>query len=418
MSKRQKLCFRDFEWILVLFGTAIGAGILFLPLQASISGFIPLTIAAIIIFPVIYYAEKNLAELVLVEKENLNITEVFYKRLGHKFAFISTIIYFLSCYTVIIAYATALPITVSGALNLYGVTELNLSENPLFCFVVLAVPVLVMIARREIMLQVLSIIIYPLIVCILIISCALIPHWSISNLNLGMASVSDVCHGLLAIFPILVFSMNYCQSISQMIFYYKEHSDDDNLVKYKVKKNIYLGTMLITLFTMFFIFSSILAVPAEKVREAAVENVSILHVIASLYDAGMMHYIGPVIALSAILSSFLGVFLGTLESCNGIIIQILNGCKYRRKINVDVVSRISIILIFVSLWLVAVFDVNVLYILGLLTAPSIAVLVFILPASLKLFKNTELTLRETCFQLMLFVVGLIITFGYAVDLLS
>ena len=87
MKKRQKLCFRDFEWILVLFGTAIGAGILFLPLQASISGFVPLTIAAIIIFPVIYYAEKNLAELVLVEKENLDITEVFYKRLGHKFSF-------------------------------------------------------------------------------------------------------------------------------------------------------------------------------------------------------------------------------------------------------------------------------------------------------------------------------------------
>lgn len=43
-------------WVLALFGTAMGAGILFLPLQAGTFGFWPLAFATAIIFPVVYFS--------------------------------------------------------------------------------------------------------------------------------------------------------------------------------------------------------------------------------------------------------------------------------------------------------------------------------------------------------------------------
>ena len=408
-----KINFRDMEWILVLFGTAIGAGVLFLPLQASISGIVPLTIAAILIFPIIYYAERNLTEFVLDEKENLDITEAFNKQLEQKFAIISTIIYFLSCYTVIIAYATSLPHTVSGALNLYKITDLHLASRPWFSFIVLIIPVLIMMAKRELMLKIISIIIYPLIICILVISLYLIPYWSFSNLHIGDITFFGIISGLLTVFPILVFSMNYCQSLSQMVFYYKAHSTNREIAKNKVEKNVYLGTILIVTFTLFFIYSSILSVPADKIKDAIAENVSILTLISSIYQAGILHYIGPAIAITAILSSFLGVFLGTLEACDGIITQILKLLNIKTKLSHKTIEKISFCFIFISLWMVAVFDLKILAILGLFTAPSIATLIFILRAVLRL-KYKKNTTREKILQYIFICIGLFVIFGYAI----
>ncbi|MCF7791449.1 MAG: hypothetical protein K9M56_05565 [Victivallales bacterium] len=409
-----RIRFRDIEWIFVLFGTAVGAGILFLPLQASISGFIPLIICSVIIFPVVYLAERNLTEIILKEEENLDITEVFYKKLGHKFAFISTIIYFLSCYTVIIAYADALPNTVSEALNLYGITQADFSKSPLFCFIILIIPVLIMVCRRELMLNILSIILYPLIICILIISFYLIPEWNINNINLGVCSLKGIFLGLLTVFPILVFSLNFCQSISQMVFYYKERNDNTGIVNRKVIRNVFIGTLFITFFTLFFIYSSILAVPAEKIENASKANLSILSVIANSKGVGVLHYIAPIIALTAILSSFLGVFLGTLESCNGLILQALKGLKVKHSVNQKFIGWISIGFIFISLYIVAVCDLKILIILGFFTAPSIAILVFILPSMLKLFKKSELNYKDFTIQILLLCLGLVITSGYII----
>lgn len=50
----------DTVWMLGLYGTAIGAGVLFLPINAGIGGLIPLIIMAIIAFPMTYYSHRAL----------------------------------------------------------------------------------------------------------------------------------------------------------------------------------------------------------------------------------------------------------------------------------------------------------------------------------------------------------------------
>ncbi len=42
-----KLNYKDFTWCLSLFGTAVGAGVLFLPIKAGAGGFWPLVILAL-----------------------------------------------------------------------------------------------------------------------------------------------------------------------------------------------------------------------------------------------------------------------------------------------------------------------------------------------------------------------------------
>ncbi|MEX9884233.1 aromatic amino acid transport family protein [Providencia rettgeri] len=48
-----KWTYKDFTWVLSLFGTAVGAGVLFLPIKAGAGGFWPLVILALIATPMI-----------------------------------------------------------------------------------------------------------------------------------------------------------------------------------------------------------------------------------------------------------------------------------------------------------------------------------------------------------------------------
>ena len=52
------------SWIITLFGTAVGAGILFLPLNAGGFGFWPLVFATVFILPLVYFSHRTYARIV------------------------------------------------------------------------------------------------------------------------------------------------------------------------------------------------------------------------------------------------------------------------------------------------------------------------------------------------------------------
>ena len=58
----------DTMWMLGLYGTAIGAGVLFLPINAGVGGMIPLIIMAILAFPMTFFAHRGLTRFVLSVK--------------------------------------------------------------------------------------------------------------------------------------------------------------------------------------------------------------------------------------------------------------------------------------------------------------------------------------------------------------
>ena len=66
----------DTMWMLGLYGRAIGAGVLFLPINAGVGGMIPLTIRAILAFPMTFLSYRGMTRFVLPGKNpDEDITE-------------------------------------------------------------------------------------------------------------------------------------------------------------------------------------------------------------------------------------------------------------------------------------------------------------------------------------------------------
>ena len=50
----------DTTWTLGLFGTAIGAGVLFFPIRAGFGGLIPILVMLVLAYPIAFYACRGL----------------------------------------------------------------------------------------------------------------------------------------------------------------------------------------------------------------------------------------------------------------------------------------------------------------------------------------------------------------------
>lgn len=99
----------DTMWMLGLYGTAIGAGVLFLPINAGVGGMIPLIIMAILAFPMTFFAHRGLTRFVLSGKNpGEDITEVVEEHFGIGAGKLITLLYFFAIYPILLVYSVAI----------------------------------------------------------------------------------------------------------------------------------------------------------------------------------------------------------------------------------------------------------------------------------------------------------------------
>lgn len=108
----------DTMWMLGLYGTAIGAGVLFLPINAGVGGMIPLIIMAILAFPMTFFAHRGLTRFVLSGKNpGEDITEVVEEHFGIGAGKLITLLYFFAIYPILLVYSVAITNTVESFLT-------------------------------------------------------------------------------------------------------------------------------------------------------------------------------------------------------------------------------------------------------------------------------------------------------------
>ena len=123
---------------------------------------------------------------------------------------------------------------------------------------------------------------------------------------------------------------------------------------------------------LIFVFSCVLALSPEQLAQAKEQNVSVLSYLANATDNPFIATLGPLVAFVAITSSFLGHFLGARESLNGLITK-------HSKLSEKRVDRISVAVLFFSIWAAAIMNPSILGMMEALSGPVIAMILFIMP---------------------------------------
>lgn len=372
LSKESALLSRwnshDTSWMLSLFGTAVGAGILFLPINIGAGGFWPLVLMAVLAGPMTYLAHRGLARFVLSSsRPQADFTDVVEEHFGISTGRIISILYFLSIFPILLIYGVGLTNTVDS----FIVNQLGMASpsRVLLSGVLVFSMIAIMMAGEKVMLRAFEIIVYPLAIILAGLSLYLVPNWQLPAMD-ALPEWGDFSLTVWLAIPVTVFAFSHAAAIASFANAQRRHYRQQAVVKSEqiLKRT---SVMLIS-FVLFFVFSCVLSLTHEQLMEAKAQNVSVLSYLANVHDSPFIVAFGPLIAFIAISSSFLGHFLGARESLNGLL-------KKQSRFSARQADWLGIIFMFFSIWGTAVLNPSILGMIEVFSGPVIAMILFIMP---------------------------------------
>lgn len=148
----------DTTWMLGLYGTAIGAGTLFLPINAGVGGFWPLIVLALLAFPMTFFAHRGLTRFVLSGKSG-DITEVVEEHFGIGAGKLITLLYFFAIFPILLVYSVALTNTLTSFME----HQLHLAAPPRAILSLVLILGLMAIVRcgQGVIVKAMSVLVYP-----------------------------------------------------------------------------------------------------------------------------------------------------------------------------------------------------------------------------------------------------------------
>lgn len=376
-SQRTSWGKQDTVWMLSLYGTAIGAGTLFLPIGAGLNGIWPLIIMAILAYPMTYYSHRALCRFVLSGSACHDITEVVEEHFGSLAGKMLTFLYFFAIYPILLMYSVAITNTTDSFL----VHQMGFSSPPRALLALVLILGLMAVIRfgQEIIVKSMSLLVYPFATILFLLSLYLIPHWNSAIFQQSNTLQANGGSGLLMtlwlVIPVLVFSFNHSPIISSFAVSQKQqygiHADEKStqIMKY--------SHLLMVFSVMFFVFSCVFSLSPQDLLKAKIENISILSYLANHFQTPLISWVAPLIAFIAISKSFLGHYLGAKEGLSSIIVKSLK--LSGKSIHKHSLARIIELFMIVTCWAVATINPNILKMIESLGGPVIALLLFIMP---------------------------------------
>lgn len=368
----------DTTWMLGLYGTAIGAGVLFLPINAGVGGLLPLIIMAILAFPLTFYSHRALTRFVLSGKNaGEDITDVVEEHFGAGAGKIITLFYFFAIFPILLMYSVAITNTVESFIE----HQLGLVSPPRVLLSLILIIGLMTVVRfgEQMIVKAMSILVFPFVAVLMLLAVYLIPHWHSAALQTLSLHHDGGGKGtgmtLWLAIPVMVFSFNHSPIISS--FAVAKRAEYGEGAERKCSRILACSHLLMVATVMFFVFSCVLSLSPEDLAAAKAQNISILSYLANHFNVPVIAWLGPVIAIVAITKSFLGHYLGAREGFNGLVNKMLH--SRGKALAPAKLNRATVLFMLLSTWLVASWNPSILDMIETLGGPVIAIILFLMP---------------------------------------
>ncbi|HHA1370749.1 MULTISPECIES: amino acid permease [Enterobacter] len=390
-------------WSFALYGTAVGAGTLFLPIQLGSAGAIVLFITALVAYPLTYWPHRALTQFILSSntKGNEGITGAVSHYYGKKIGNLITTLYFIAFFVVVQIYAVA--ITNSLTEQLAKHLTVDTAVRVLVSLGVVLVLNLIFLMGRHITIKVMGFLVFPLIAYFLFVSIYLTGSWQPSLLTSQMAFDRQTLHQVWISIPVMVFAFSHTPIISTFAVDRREKFADGAMDK--CKKIMKVAYLIICLSVLFFVFSCLLSIPPSYIMAAKEQGVTILSALSMMPSSpAWLGISGIIVAIVAMSKSFLGTYFGVIEGATEIVKSSLNqvGIKKSRAFN----RAISIMGVSLITFAVCCINPNAISMIYAISGPLIAMILFIMP-TLSTYLIPSLKPYRSIGSLLTLVVGVL-----------
>ena len=279
----------DTTWTLGLFGTAIGAGVLFFPIRAGFGGLIPILVMLVLAYPIAFYCHRALARLCLSgANPSGNITETVEEHFGKTGGVVITFLYFFAICPLLWIYG----VTITNTFMTFWENQLQMPalNRGVVALLLLLLMAFVIWFGKDLMVKVMSYLVWPFIASLVVISLSLIPYWNsavIDQVNLSDIALTGHDGILVTVWlgiSIMVFSFNFSPIVSSFVVSKREEYEAQFGREYterKCSQIISRASMLMVAVVMFFAFSCLFTLSPQNMADAKAQNIPVLSYLAN-----------------------------------------------------------------------------------------------------------------------------------------
>ncbi|HCQ09179.1 amino acid permease [Leclercia adecarboxylata] len=376
ITTRHSWRWQDNIWALGLYGTAVGAGTLFLPVEIGTRGPVIFLIMLLLGLPLSLLPHLLLCRVYMREEETatgtLPIFGSFFSGRGEK---LMTLFYCVTFFPVTLVYGVALVNAMDNFLTEH-LHITGISRGPL-SFIVVAALYVVLSKGRDKVVATMSALALPFAASVLLIGISLIPDWHLSNFTSAITEVkstplSTTMKGIWLTLPLITFSFCCAPMVSPLTSYYREKRAEG-----ESKALFVIRVAYVAIFTsiIFFVLSCVLSISHDSFVQAKAQNLNVLSVMKGNGDFSLIYYLAPFIAIIGMTKSFLGVGLSVAETF-GQLAASVSGKKAATS------KRVASLVLFLLTFGIVYANPDVINLIETFCGPLIAVILFLIPAYL------------------------------------
>ncbi|WP_083300829.1 amino acid permease [Jeongeupia sp. USM3] len=333
----------DWGWVIMSIGMAIGAGIVFLPVQVGLMGLWVFLLSSIVGYPAMYLFQRLFINTLAASKECTDYPGVIAGYLGKNWGMALGVLYFVMLVIWVFVYSTAITNDSASFIQSFGLTKDLLSHH--WWYGLLLIIGLVALASRgeKLLFKVATGMVLTKLCVVAFLGLSMVPHWHASNVG-TLPATGELIKQAVVMLPFTLTSILFIQSLSPMVISYRAKEQSIEVARFKAMRamNIAFGILFVVVF--FYAVSFTLAMGHEDAVRASQQNISALAMVAQTmtgHDAGssVVKIMTLVLNIFAVMTAFFGVFLGFREACQGIAMNVLRRVVPEDRINTGLVAK-------------------------------------------------------------------------------
>ena len=210
----------DFGWVIMSIGMAIGAGIVFLPVQVGLMGLWVFLLSSIIGYPAMYLFQRLFINTLAESPECKDYPGVISGYLGKNWGIVLGALYFIMLVIWMFVYSTAITNDSASYLQTFGVTEGLLSDNPFYGLVLICVLVAISSRGEKLLFKLSSFMVITKLLVVAALGISMVGMWHLYNVGM-LPPVGLLIKNAIITLPFTLTSILFIQTLSPMVISYR-----------------------------------------------------------------------------------------------------------------------------------------------------------------------------------------------------
>lgn len=328
----------DFGWLIMSIGMAIGAGIVFLPVQVGLMGMWVFLLSSVIGYPAMYLFQRLFINTLAESPKCQDYPSVISGYLGKNWGILLGALYFIMLIIWMFVYSTAITNDSASYLHTFGITDTLLSENPFYGLVLICILVAISSRGEKLLFKLSSFMVLTKLFVVAALGFSMIGMWHLYNID-ALPPLGLLIKNAIITLPFTLTSILFIQTLSPMVISYRQKEENREIARRKALRAMNIAFLILFTAVFFYAVSFTLAMGREEAVKAYEQNISALAIVAQFFPGSWATYVGMILNIFAVMTAFFGVYLGFREATQGIVMNVLARIMPEDKINQNYVQK-------------------------------------------------------------------------------